>query len=179
MRREDSMPVRRVLTVAAASALAVAAIGITIGNNTRARADAGCSAETIRGGYALYATGNVAGIPLAANGRFTFDGAGHSTATMIESAGGVIDDGILEGTYSLNPDCRGTLTYTMKHYKRGTSLAGQAHEYRHEVHIIDIVVASGGRRIFALVVDTYPTAAPPGVPQTDDPIGAIGWLERM
>jgi hypothetical protein len=169
------MRVRHVLTVAAASALAVAAIGITIGNNTRARADAGCSAETIRGGYALYATGNV----FAANGRFTFDGAGHSTATMIESYNGLIDDGTLDGTYTLNPDCRGSLTYTMKHYNRGTSQAGQAHEYRHEVHTVDIVVASGGQRIVAVVVDTYPKAAPPGVPQTDDPIGIIGWLERM
>jgi hypothetical protein len=179
MRREDSKRVRRVLTVAAASALAVAAIGIPIGNNARARADAGCSAETIRGAYALYATGNVAGIPLAAIGRFTFDGAGHSTATMIESYNGLIDDGTLEGTYTLNPDCRGSLIYTMKHYARGTGHAGQAHEYRHEVHTVDIVVASGGQRIVAVVVDTYPMAAPPGAPQTDDLIGVIGWLERM
>jgi hypothetical protein len=173
------MRVRRVLTVAAASALAVAAIGITIGNNTRARADAGCGAETIRGGYALYGTGNVSGIPLAATGRFTFDGAGHSTATMIESYNGLIDDGTLEGTYTLNPDCRGSMIYTMKHYKRGTSQAGQAHEYRHEVHTVDVVVASGGQRIFWVLVDTYPKAAPPGLPQTDDPLNVIGWLERM
>jgi hypothetical protein len=180
MRRGDSMRVRRVLTVAAASALAVAAIGITIGNNTRARADAGCSAETIRGAYALYATGIAFGAPWAAIGRSTFDGAGNSTSTMIETYDGVIDDGTLDGTYTLNPDCRGSMTYTMKHYARGTSQAGQAHEYRHEVHTIDIVVAAGGQKIYAVVVDTYPKAAPPGVPQTDDPSFSInGWLERM
>jgi hypothetical protein len=92
MRRGDSVRVRRVLTVAAASGLAVAAIGITIGNNTRARADAGCSAETIRGAYALYATGIAFGAEWSGVGRFTFDGAGHSAATMIESYDGVIDD---------------------------------------------------------------------------------------
>ncbi len=172
------MRARRVLTLAAVSGLAAATIGIALGNN--ASADAGCGADTMRGAYALYATGTVSGIPLAATGRFTFDGAGHSTATMIESYDGLIDDGTLEGTYFLNSDCRGSLRYTMKHYKRGAShQAGQAHEYRHEVHTVDIVVASGGQRIFAVVVDTYPMAAPPGAPTTDDPINVIGWLERM
>src|SRR2546421_593254 len=102
------MSARRVLTLAAVSGLAAATIGITLGNNTRANANAGCSAETIRGAYALYATGIAFGAPWAGIGRFTFDGAGHSTATMIETYDGVIDDGILEGTYSLNPDCRGS-----------------------------------------------------------------------
>jgi len=171
------MRVGGVVTGAAAGALAVAAIGITIG--TGARADAGCSAETIRGAYALYATGNVSGIPWAGNGRFTFDGTGRSTATMIESYNGLIDDGTLDGTYTLNPDCRGSMTYTMKHYARGAAQAGEAHEYRHEVHTIDIVVASGGQRIVGVVVDTYPKAVPSGLPQADDPIGIIGWLERM
>jgi hypothetical protein len=98
---------------------------------------------------------------------------------MIESYNGLIDDGILDGTYSLNPDCRGSMTYAMKHYARGTGQAGHAHEYRHEVHTIDFVVASGGQRIFGVVVDTSLKATPPGVPPTDDPISVIGWLERM
>lgn len=174
------MRARRALTLAAVGGLAAVTIGITLGNNTRADADAGCSAETIRGAYALYATGIAYGAEWAGIGRFTFDGAGRSTATMIESYGGLIDDGTLEGTYSLNSDCRGSMTYTMKHYKRGAGEAGQAHEYRHEVHIIDIVVASGGQKIFGVVVDTSLKAVPPGVPATDDPSFSIGgWLERM
>lgn len=170
--------VRPMLTLAVVSGLTAATIGITLGHN--AEADAGCSAETIRGAYAAYASGIAFGLPWVANGRFTFDGAGRSTATMIESYGGVIDDGILDGTYVVNPDCRGSLTYSMKHYVRDTGQAGQVHEYRHEVHKIDIVVAARGQKIIGVLVDTYPTAVPPGVPATDDPTVAInGWLERM
>jgi hypothetical protein len=166
--------------LAAVAALAAATIGIMLENNATAGADAGCSAETIRGAYALYATGIAFGTPWVGNGRFTFDGAGHSTATMVESYDGVIDDGVLDGTYSVNPDCRGSLSYTMQHYVRDDRQAGHVHQYRDEVHKIDIVVAAGGQKIIGVLVDTYPTAAPPGVPAADDPSVSInGWFEKM
>jgi hypothetical protein len=175
------MRARDVLTSAAVVGLAAATVGFTLGpgNHTKAVADAGCSAETLRGAYALYGTGNASGVPLAVMGRFMFDGAGHTTVTMVESYGGVIDDGVLEGTYSLDPGCRGSITATMKHYVRRTGHAGQAHEYRHEIHAADIVVASGGQKFFWVLVDTYPQATPPGVPATDDPITASGWADKM
>jgi hypothetical protein len=175
------MRARDVLTSAAVVGLAAATIGFPLGpgNQTRAVADAGCSAETLRGAYALYGTGNAAGVPLAVMARVTFDGAGHAALTMVESYGGVIDDGVIDGTYSLDPDCRGSMTGTMKHYVRRAAHAGQAHEYRHEIHDVDIVVASGGQKFFWVLVDTYPQATPPGVPAADDPITASGWGDKM
>lgn len=175
------MRARDVLRTAAAVGVATATVGFTLGpvHSTRAVADAGCSAEALRGAYALYGTGNASGVPLAVMGRVVFDGAGHITVTMVESYGGVIDDGVIEGTYSLDPACRGSLTGTMKHYVRRAGQAGQAHEYRHEIHAADIVVASGGQKFFWVLVDTYPQATPPAVPGTDDPITASGWGDKI
>lgn len=170
-----------VLKSAAVAGLAAVTVGFTLGpgSSTRAAADAGCSAETLRGAYVLYGTGSASGVPLAVMGRVTFDGAGHTTATFLESYGGVIDDGLIEGTYSFAPDCRGSATVTMKHYVRRAGHAGLAHEYRHEIHAVDLVVASGGQKFFWVLVDTYPQATPPGVPATDDPITASGWGDKI
>lgn len=142
-------------------------------------ADTGCSLETLRGAYAIYGTGSASGVPLAVMGRVTFDGAGRTTATFVESYGGVIDDGIIDGTYTLDPDCRGSATVTMKHYVRRASQAGQAHQYRHEIHAVDLVVAAGGQKFFWVLVDTYPQATPPAVSGTDDPITGSGWGDKI
>jgi len=170
-----------VLKSAAVVGLAAVTVGFTVGvaDHRRAVADPGCSAESLRGAYVLYGTGSASGVPLAVMGRVTFDGAGHTTATFLESYGGVIDDGLIEGTYSFAPDCRGSATVTMKHYVRRTGDAGQAHHYRHEIHSVDLMVASGGQKFFWVLVDTQAQATPSGLPATDDPITASGWGDKM
>lgn len=173
LRRCGTIGGSRVVAVVAALALGTTAVGLA---TSRARAEPGCSVETLQGAYALHGTGVAFGGPWAGTGRFTFDGAGHSRGTMIESYSGAIDDGVLEGTYSVEPDCRGTATYTMVHTTR---TAGQVHKYRHEVHRVEVVAAAGGAKIFWILVDSYPHAAPPG-PHTDDPtISVSGYFERM
>jgi hypothetical protein len=144
---------------------------------TSARAETACGLESVRGAYALYGTGAAFGSPWMAHGRFTFDGTGHSTGTMIESYGGVIDDGVLDGTYTMGPDCRGSASYDMQHTARG---GGGAHEYRHESHRFDIVAAAGGGKVFWILTDTYPSAVPAGSrPHVDDATVTIGgWFER-
>ena len=168
----------RVLALAAAVVLGATAIGFTLGTGSKARADSGCSVETIRGAYALYGTGVAFGAPWTAHGRFTFDGAGHSTGKVVESYGGFIDDGVLNGTYSIDPECRGSATYDMQHTTRA---GGPGHEYRHETHRVDVVAAAGGAKIFWILTDTHPTAVPPALrPHVDDAsISVSGYLERM
>jgi hypothetical protein len=49
-------------------------------------------------------------IEIAATGRMTFDGRGHVTATYTESFGGSIIPGNGTGSYSVQPDCTGSLS---------------------------------------------------------------------
>jgi hypothetical protein len=168
----------RVLALAAAVVLGGTAIGFTLGSTSRARAASGCGVESIRGAYALYGTGVAFGGPWTAHGRFTFDGAGHSTGKVVESYSGFIDDGVLDGTYTIDPECRGSATYDMQHTTR---VGGPDHMYRHETHRVDLVAAAGGAKIFWILTDTHPTAVPPALRlHVDDAsISVSGWFERM
>lgn len=159
----------------AAFLVSAASIAFLFGSDWRAGAESGCGVTTVQGTYALHGTGVASGAPWVANGRFVFDGNGRSSGTAIESYGGVVDDGILEGTYTVESDCRGSATYRMQHRARS---AGQG-EYRHEVHRVDLVVAAGGQRIFWVVVGGDPKAAPAGRETVDAGIMASGTLERM
>jgi len=172
------MRVRRVLTMAAASALAVAAIGIPIGHSTGARANAGCGAETLRGSYVLGGAGFAFGSPWAGAGRIVFDGAGHLSGDVVEVYGGVIDDaGVPQGTYSLNPDCHGFANIETKHDVR---VGGHGARWRDEIHRIEMFVAAEGQRVSWVVVDTYPVQQPDNLPEVADPsITLNGYLDRM
>jgi hypothetical protein len=48
--------------------------------------------------------------PFAEVGRQTFDGRGHTDATATLSANGNINKVTIEGTYTVNPDCTGSMT---------------------------------------------------------------------
>jgi hypothetical protein len=53
---------------------------LTLAVGIHAEDRANCSDATLHGSYGLHATGTVPdGVPFAAVGRFTFDGAGHLT----------------------------------------------------------------------------------------------------
>lgn len=156
---------------------AIVSVAIAGVAGSGARAEPGCDVGSARGAYMLYGTGTAFGAPWTAHGRFTFDGGGHSAGTMVESYGGVIDDGVLDGTYSVGPDCRGAATYDMHHTARS---GGGPHEYRHETHRFEIVAGPGGAKIFWILTDTYPTVVPAGArPHIDDATVTIGgWFER-
>lgn len=174
------MRARDALTSATVVGLAAAILGFTVlpGNRTMAVADAGCSAETLRGSYALGGAGVAFGSPWAGAGRIVFDGSGRLTGNVVEVYGGVIDDAdVPQGTYSLNPDCQGFITIETKHDAR---LAERDVRYRHEMHRAEIFVAAAGQRVSWVVVDTHPMQQPHGLPEIADPsITLSGYLERM
>lgn len=77
-----------------------------------------CSKATLRGSFGYTSIGTAldsyvpppfAG-PLGEVGRQTFDGKGHTDATATLSANGNIVKVTVEGTYTVNPDCTGSMT---------------------------------------------------------------------
>ena len=74
---------------------------------------AGCSNSTLHGSYGLHATGtNPAGGPIAAVGRFTFDGRGNLMGKLtVRVAGNNVEPPEFTGTYSVSSDCTVTDTW--------------------------------------------------------------------
>jgi hypothetical protein len=77
-----------------------------------------CSNATLQGSFGYTAIGTL--LPAAAPppfagpfgevGRQTFDGKGHTEATATASANGNIAALTIQGTYTVNPDCTGSMT---------------------------------------------------------------------
>ena len=77
-----------------------------------------CSNATLWGSFGYTSTGTLldsyvpapyAG-PFGEVGRETFDGKGHTSAAALTSSNGNIQPVTIEGTYTVNPDCTGTMT---------------------------------------------------------------------
>jgi len=102
-----------------------------------ANAKGGCSLATLKGQYAFTGQGIIEalepGVQRMHYGFFRFDGAGRMTGKQSSSRGGRIGREALEGTYTLDADCAGTMTF---------SFAGNP---RSETHW-DVYVADGGRK---------------------------------
>ena len=105
----------------------------------------GCSNATPRGGFAYTSTGTLldsyvppplAG-PFAEVGRQTFDGKGNTDATATSSANGNIVQVTISGTYTVNPDCTGTMTLNV------SPLGATVH--------VDFVIGDDGVEIRAIV----------------------------
>jgi hypothetical protein len=103
--------IAKTFTIAAIAALAVS-IAPTAG-----AADKGCSAASLVGTFSRRDTGTVlvapvaAGVgPIAVVGTFTFSGNGDLTGATVTSQNGNIGQGTQTGTYTVNPDCTGTIT---------------------------------------------------------------------
>jgi hypothetical protein len=75
--------------------------------NIQAQDNQHCSNATLHGSYGLHATGTEpGGVPFAAVGRFTFDGAGNLTGHLFVRVGGDnIEPPEFTGTYSVSPEC--------------------------------------------------------------------------
>lgn len=103
-----------------AKSLTIAAItAFVLGIAPRAKAeDKGCSEATLKGSFGYTATGTLllaavpapfAG-PFGEVGRQTFDGYGNTSATATINANGNITPVTIQGTYTVNPDCTGSMT---------------------------------------------------------------------
>lgn len=76
-----------------------------------------CSSATIRGAWGYTETGSViaptgAVVTAAAVGRYEFDNAESFEGAQYSSANGAVGADTKQGTYTINPDCTGTLALT-------------------------------------------------------------------
>jgi hypothetical protein len=93
---------------------AVAAVALAIAPAAKAD-DKGCSNASLRGTFAYTSTGAITAPdflvgPFAEVGTQTFDGRGGTTAAVVSSQNGNILPLTITGTYTVNPDCTGTMT---------------------------------------------------------------------
>jgi hypothetical protein len=100
-----------------------------------------CTTASLKGNYGFTASGyfpNGAGnAPIVATGVTTLDGEGNVTATVTASFNGDVQTFPYTGTYSVNPDCTGSVTATP-----GSGLAN-----------FSIVVVRGGAEILGMDSD--------------------------
>jgi hypothetical protein len=109
-----------------------------------------CSNATLQGGFGYTSTGtllaSIPGLPpplagpFAEVGRQTFDGKGNTDATATLSANGNIQTVTITGTYTVNPDCTGTMTLNV------SPLGLIAH--------LDFVIDDDGAELRAIVKDS-------------------------
>ncbi|HKU25259.1 MAG TPA: hypothetical protein VJQ54_07280 [Candidatus Sulfotelmatobacter sp.] len=110
------------------AAIAVSALtGVLLGiiclvspwQHPKVHASSGCSLSTLTGSYGFTQTGfftfpekgGGGYAPTADVGVISFDGAGQFTANFTDSTNGKVTTGLsAPGTYTVNPDCTGTLT---------------------------------------------------------------------
>jgi hypothetical protein len=112
-------------------------------------ASTGCTDATLTGNYAFNFSGfgtRVANqpkgseVPLVAVGVFGFDGTGnHSASFTLVQNGAVLTGNTASGTYTVNSDCTGSITWTA-----GT-FAGTP---------FNIAVINGGAEMFGIETDT-------------------------
>jgi hypothetical protein len=109
-----------------------------------------CSNATLQGGFGYTSTGtllaSIPGLPpplagpFAEVGRQTFDGKGNTDATATLSANGNIQRVTIAGTYTVNPDCTGTMTLNV------SPLGLISH--------LDFVIDDDGAELRAIVTDS-------------------------
>ena len=120
-------------TLVVAAALIAVGVGFPSGALPKVHAQEGalqdgresCSLETLKGGYGLTfhglgTSGPVpapigAFIPVAGVGTVTFDGNGNLSLSETVSFGGQVVPLMTTGTYTVNPDCTGSLQTSAAH----------------------------------------------------------------
>ncbi len=114
-----------------------------------------CSSATIRGSWGYTETGSViaptgAVVTAAAVGRYEFDLAGSFEGEQNSSANGVVGPDTKQGTYTINPDCTGTLTLTA--YRGGVA---------QRLSVWAFVIDGNGREMRAIMTSmTLPNGIP-------------------
>ena len=88
-------------------------------NLTLVHAQNGCSVATLNGNYGVSWQGfdilraGTRSVPWAGVGVETFDGAGNVTTSFTQALNGKITAGLTgAGTYTVNPDCTGSVSFT-------------------------------------------------------------------
>ena len=109
------------VSISTASLLAALAMPVRLAAQEQSGEVKECSNATLRGSFGYTSTGTLlrsyvpppyAG-PFAEVGRQTFDGKGNTDATGTLSANGNIFNKVtFQGTYTVNPDCTGSMTLT-------------------------------------------------------------------
>ena len=83
--------------------------------SANAAAQEKCASETLTGRYVFVGGGFIEalepGVQRMHFGYFTFDGAGKLTGKQSSSRGGRVDRESLEGTYTLEADCSGVMSF--------------------------------------------------------------------
>ena len=93
-------------------------LSLTVAGAASAKDHGVCSNASLEGAWGYTETGTVVApspdgpVPIlaVAVGRYDFDFAGNFSGTQYSSAGGTVVSDAKVGTYTLNPDCTGTLT---------------------------------------------------------------------
>src|ERR1700681_2083487 len=106
-------------TIAPTTLVIVFATLLVLGIVPRAQADEHreCSNASLQGSFGFTSTGTLLALPpplvgpFAEVGRQNFDGRGNTDATATLSANGNIVRVTVQGTYVVNPDCTGSLTF--------------------------------------------------------------------
>ena len=146
---------RRIALLAAIAGLfmvGAATAGVHSWRDARAAVKEECSVATLSGGYGYSVIGELllgpegapqpggsTRVPVATVGRHQFDGQGGVTAADYASLGGNIVQRTAVGTYSLDSDCRGTMTLT---FTPGGRIP------------LAIVVVDGGEKVNILNIET-------------------------
>ena len=139
---------------------AMAAFGMGLAPTAKA-ADKGCSTLTLMGTFSRHDTGTVlapaaAAGPFALVGTFTFDGSGNVTGAATSSQNGNIGTGTQKGTYTVDPDCTGTIIVQgsgghSSHYSFVIDDSGNGFQYIcTDSNPISIVYTGTARRQFAM-----------------------------
>jgi hypothetical protein len=126
---------------------------VVLGNAARLTAKPGCSDATLRGSYAVHATGTVlsgpnAG-PIAFVGAFTYDGMGQLSGNLTirrnsQTGAETLSKVQYTGSYSVNADCSFDETWT---------LAGTTSSSVHDADIVD----NGTGFVFVNITPGQPT----------------------
>ena len=101
-----------------------------------------CGPQTLHASFGFYYTSGVSGTPTygVGIGVVSFDGAGKATSSETVSISGTILRATSSVTYTVNPDCTGTITWT---YPDFGDLVVHA----------DLVIADNGKTIYTIGTD--------------------------
>ena len=95
--------------------LTKAALGLVAVASMSSHVYAGCSLATLSGQYVLSGRGFIEpgdpGVPRVHRGILAFDGAGKVAGKQTSSRAGKIGHEAPQGTYTVNDDCSGTMTF--------------------------------------------------------------------
>src|SRR5215469_12570794 len=100
----------------------------------QAEDNAACSNATLQGAYGFYSTGTIipAGTPRVLLGREVYDGKGNFFNDLYINDDGILSHSTNSGTYTVNPDCRGTISTTLGNLKLD----------------LDFVIVNGGKEVY-------------------------------